>query len=108
MKALDNEHKIRLTLAPKTPAGNPARVDGVPVWESSNPDAFTVEPAEDGLSGYLISADTGAEVRSGELRVTADADLGDGVRPIAFTETIVVGPAEAGELTAVFGEPEPK
>lgn len=108
MKALDNESKLPLTLKPLTASGHPAKVDGVPIWDSSNPQAFTVEVAEDGLSGFIVSADTGADVQTGVLTVTADADLGEGVKPLVFTETIAVGPAEAESFGVEFGAALPK
>lgn len=108
MIALDNEHIFPVTLTPKTAAGHPARVDGVPVWASNNPDAFTLEVAADGLSAKIITADTGAEVRSGTLTITADADLGEGVKPISFEGPVVVGPAFADSLGITLGDGVPK
>lgn len=108
MIALDNEHNYPIALTPKTAAGNPARVDGVPVWASDNPAAFTLAVAEDGLSAKIMTADTGAEVRSGTLTITADADLGEGVKTISFEGPVVVGPAFADNLGIELGVGEPK
>lgn len=108
MFLLNNESKVSAKVEPLTPSGKPAIVDGAPVWSSADENVFTVTPAADGLTAVITSADTGTEVRSAALTVTADADLGDGVKPITYTETIVVGPAEASTLSGQFGNPEPK
>lgn len=59
--------------------GNPALVDGVPVWASSDETVLSVTPAPDGMSALKIDT-----VATGVARVTvtADADLGAGVKPI--------------------------
>jgi uncharacterized protein YjdB len=53
-----------------TRAGQPARVEGVPVWSSSNPAVLTVTPAADGLTAVVTS------VAPGEAEVTLTASAG--------------------------------
>lgn len=72
------EQKVLVKLAPKTASGHDAKVDGKPVWTVTSGDA-TVEPSEDGLSAYLVSADTAGKAT---WTVEADADLGEGVTTI--------------------------
>lgn len=108
MKTFDNAHNYPITLSPKTASGHDARVDGVPTWSVDNPAACSLEVAADGLSAKVITADTGADIRSAVLTVTADADLGDGVKTITATLSIVVGPEEADSLGMNVGEPEAK
>ncbi len=108
MLVLDNAFNYPIRIAPKTAAGNPAAVDGRPSWGTSNPDAFTVQVAEDGLSAVLVTADSGTEVRTGKLQVRADADLGEGVTEILLEVDVVVGPAPAASLSFDVGTPEPK
>ena len=53
-----------------TCAGKPARVDGVPVWGSSNPAVLTVTPAEDGMTASIVA------VGAGDAQVTMTAQAG--------------------------------
>jgi hypothetical protein len=87
-------------------AGNPAAIDGTPTWETSNEDFASVEPAEDGLSAYVVAGEDADEVAV--VTVRADADLGDGVAEIIGTLEVQItsGTAQFVELTA--GAPEPK
>jgi hypothetical protein len=101
---ITNEQKIKLTLNPTTAAGNSATVDGAPVWAVIEGDA-TLEPAEDGLSCYLISGE--ANVNS-KITVTADADLGEGVVSITDTVDLAVVPASASALGITAGDAELK
>lgn len=75
---ITNEQKVLATLAPKSAAGKPAKVDGAPTWEVTSGDA-TLEVLPDGLSAWLISGDAAAESK---IIVNADADLGTGVETI--------------------------
>lgn len=98
-----SEEKILVTLNPVTAAGNPAQVDGTPSWVVVSGDA-TIEPSTDGLSCYLISGTVGNSV----ITVTADADLGEGVREITDTIDYAVVSAEASSLGLSVGTAEPK
>lgn len=100
---ITNEQKVQVTLAPMTEAGNPATLDGAPVWAVTAGDA-TLEVAEDGLSAYLISGEPGNSV----ITVTADADLGEGVVNIVDTIDLAVVPASASQLGLLAGTPELK
>jgi hypothetical protein len=101
---ITNEQKVELVLAPLTAAGNPAAVDGIPVWEVTSGDA-TLEVAEDGLSCYLVSGE--ANVNS-VIIVKADADLGEGVAEITDTVDLAVVAASASSLGLVVGTAELK
>jgi len=99
---ITNEQKVEVTLAPVTEAGNPATVDGVPVWEVVSGDA-TLEVAADGLSAFLVS---GAADVTSQITVTADADLDEtGVMPITDTIDLAVVAAAASQLGLVAGTP---
>lgn len=100
---ITSEQKILATLTPLTAAGNPAQVDGTPTWEVVSGDA-TLEVSEDGMSCYLISGGVG----NSQITVTADADLGEGVRNITDTIDLAVVSAEASSLGLNFGVAEPK
>jgi hypothetical protein len=97
---ITNEQKVQVTLQPVTEAGNPATLDGAPVWAVTEGDA-TLEVAEDGLSAFLVSG--AADVNS-TITVTADADLGEGVVALTDTITLAVVAASASALGLVTGE----
>jgi hypothetical protein len=98
------EEKVNLTLNVTTSSGKPATVDGAPRWEVVDGSA-TVQPAEDGLSAYVVSAD---EPGTSTVRVTADADRGEGVSEIVDTITYVYNHPQAAALGLTAGTPEPK
>lgn len=100
---ISNEGKKLVTLAPKTAAGNPASVDGIPTWTVESGDV-TLEIAEDGLSAKVVSGANGSSV----VKITADADLGEGVRAIEASLEVTVTDAEANNLGITVGEEEPK
>jgi len=104
LATITSEEKIPVTLAPLTAAGNPATVDGVPVWAVAEGDA-TLEVAADGLSAYLIS---GAANVVSSVTVTADADLGEGVTNLSEVVTLTVVAPSAALLGATAGAPELK
>jgi hypothetical protein len=60
--------------------GNPALVDGVPVWTLEPADLGTLAVAADGKSAVFTAAST---LKTGLLRVTTDADMGPGVTNIS-------------------------
>lgn len=90
----NNEEKVVISLAPVTAAGNPAPLDGMPTWTVTSGDA-TLEVAEDGMSCTMLS---GAANVINEISVSADADLGEGIRSISETIVYTVTPAEAATL----------
>jgi hypothetical protein len=76
---LTDSQKVQLTISPVTAAGNPAKVDGIPEWGSSDDTILTVEPAADGLSCEAITTGT---LGSAQVNVSADVDLGEGVETL--------------------------
>lgn len=102
---LTDEQKVQLSINPVTAAGNPAKVDGLPVWTSSDEGVITLEVAEDGLSAW---AKTVGNLGSAQLIVKADADLGEGIREIIAILDVEVKPAEAVTLSILAGVPELK
>lgn len=77
---------------------NPAKVDGVPSWKSSDESVLTVEVSEDGLTVTAQAVSEGTAVVTFE----ADADLGEGVKPLVGTEDFQVLPAEAVSVALQF------
>ena len=98
---ITNEQKVLVTLAPTTAAGNPAILDGAPVWTVVSGDA-TLEVSEDGLSAFLVS---GAADVTSQIEVTADADLGEGVVTLTDVIDLAVVAAQASALGLVVDTP---
>ena len=102
---LTDEQKVSLSIDPRTAAGNPAKVDGVPVWSVSDSNVLTIVPSEDGKSAVVT---TTGQLGASQVSVSADADLGEGVRTIAATLDVTVVAAEAATLAITSGTPELK
>lgn len=83
--------------------GNAARLDGVPVWAVEPPGVVSVTPAEDGLSAVVAAI---GPIGTAQLRLTADADLGDGVRELVGLLDLEVVAGEAVALGLLPGVPE--
>jgi hypothetical protein len=75
--------------------GNPANVDGVPVWATDHPEILSVVPSVDGFSATIASV---GPLGNAQVTCTADADLGEGVR-----EVILMGDVEVIAGAAVGG-----
>jgi hypothetical protein len=99
---LRDDQKVTLTIKPVDKKGNPALLDGAPVWATSNSELATVTEAPDGLSAEVVAVGPLGTVT---ISVTADADLGSGVTPLAgsLDITVVSGAAETIEISA--GDP---
>jgi hypothetical protein len=94
--------KFSISVQPVDAKGNPAVVDGAATFESSNPAAIEVTPTGD------LTADVRAVgvVGSGQVSVSVDADLGEGVRTISGVLDVEVQPGEAVALTINTGPVE--
>lgn len=99
MESLTATQQEVLTLTITTKSGKPAKVDGAPVWTSSDVNVATVEAAPDGMSATVKSVNGDGGVC--QVTATGDADLGAGVEPITgFVDfTIAAG---NGSKAAVF------
>lgn len=100
----DNE-KVTGIVNPLSAAGNPAPVDGVPVWASSDPAIVTVEAAPDGLSAVVSAV---GPLGTAQVSVQADADMGTGVKAIVGVGDVQVVASDATTVAITFGTPEPK
>jgi len=100
---LTDEQKCQVSVAFKTAKGNPAPVDGVPVWASSNEAAVVVVPAADGLSAEI---QTPGGLGTAQVSVKADADLGEGVIEIIGLLDVEVKTAGASIVEITPGTPE--
>lgn len=106
MITLTDEQKITLTAQFKTESGKPARVDGIPVWSTSDENVATINSvSEDGLTAVVFSVAPGVA----QIRVDADADLDvDEVRTLTGIADIEVKFPEAVAVVVAEGAPEPK
>lgn len=102
---LTDLEKVSLSVAFTTAAGNPAVVDGIPVWGTSDETILSVVASEDGLTAVVTTV---GPLGSAQVSVTADADLGEGVRPLVGTLDINVVGSEAVFAIVAAGAPEPK
>jgi hypothetical protein len=100
---LTDSQKVELTIAPVTAAGNPAPVDGVPEWGSSDETVLTVEPAADGMTCEAI---TTGKLGSAQVNVSADVEMDDGVTMLTGTLAIDVLAGQAVSLGVTAGTPE--
>jgi len=104
---LPDDKKIKVQVSYVDAKGNPAKVeDGSIVWSSSDDSIVTVtQDAIDPATAWVAAV---GPLGQAQASVTADADLGDGVRELVtmLDVEIVSGEAVAGTITPV-GDPEP-
>lgn len=103
---ISTEEKIHVTLAPKTAGGNPAAVDGAPVWSVVS-GAGTVVSDANGLGAFLLSTGTVDGIDT-VFMVSADADLGPGIINIQDTITLTTAHAQAAALGLTAAPAVPK
>lgn len=91
-----------IEIQPVDARGNPAAVDGAPVWSVSDETLLKVEAADDGLSAVVSAL---GPVGSAQVTVRADARMGPEVREIVGTLDVSLIAAEAATLRLVPGVP---
>ncbi len=101
MTTLPDDQVADGTIAYVDAKGKPAKVEGAPVWSSSNEAILTVLAAADGFSAVVTPVDLG----TAQVKVVADADLGAGVTEIITLGDfeVVGGQAVAGNLSFTVG-----
>ena len=102
---LTDEQECELSAEFTTSAGNPGRVDGVPTWTVSNPGVVSLIVSDDGTQALIRT--TGG-LGSTQVAVSADADLGAGVRQVSAVLDVTVQAAEVVTVGIVAGAPRPK
>jgi hypothetical protein len=104
-----DEYFPGVTLSITNSQGQPAAVDGAPVWASSDDTVLSVEAQPDGMGAVVRTVAPGGPAR---ISVTADADLGAGTQTITgVTEDINVtlGASHmASVMTLSLGAPTAK
>jgi hypothetical protein len=102
---LPNGKMIRVKVSYVDAGGNPAVVDGVVTWASSNEEIASVDVDQTDTSNAVVVA--AGTIGLAQISATADADLGEGVRELItlMDVEVVAGEAVAGTITPV-GAPE--
>jgi hypothetical protein len=97
---------VTITIMDSQNPPQPATVDGIPIWASSDDTVLTVDAAADGMSAVISSVAPGV----GRVSVTADADLGAGTQSIVGVSedvNVTLNPTHlASTITFSFGAAE--
>jgi hypothetical protein len=105
MLALPNDHKVTASIQPVDAKGNPATIDGLASWSSSNPAIADVSAiSTDSLSADVVP---GTTLGSCQINVQADADLGSGVTQITGVLDVTVVAGQAVGFTIQTSPPVP-
>lgn len=90
--------KAKVSVKFKDAAGFQAKVDGKPAWAVSDSTKAILVVAEDGMSAEVQGVDVGSFM----LSLSADADLGEGIKPIlgSLAFDVTAGEAVSVELVA--------
>lgn len=99
------DRKVTAMIQPVDMYGNPALVEGAPVWTVSDPAVLSITPAADGMSCVVEPL---GPLAVAQLKVEGDADLGAGVKTIVGLADIEAVAGEAVAFNVQFGTPEPK
>lgn len=105
MLVLPIDKKVPASIQPVDAKGNPAKVDGVPVWTSSAAAIVTVTAAADGMSAEILPV---GPVGTAQINVSADADLGSGVTNIIGVLDVQTAAGTAVALQIQTGAPVPQ
>lgn len=93
--------KAPFSVQPMDAAQQPARVDGPIDYSSSDPSIVDFDIVDDeGRSGFIVAQGPKGEV---ELTISADADLGDGVRKIEEKIRVIVDNEATGFGVTIGG-----
>ena len=97
---LRDDQQVALKIQPAGARG-PAKVEGTPVWASSDATVVTVVPASDGLSAMAFGVSAGVA----RVVVTAKADLGSGLTPLTGSFDFNVVASAASEIAILAATP---
>ena len=100
---LTDTQKADLSISPVDSKGNPAKLDGVPTWASSDATIVTVSGiSADGLSATVYAT---GPAGTATVAVSGDADLGAGVTTITGTLDVSVTGGAATAIAITAGTP---
>ncbi len=100
MVSLTDSQQVTLNVTFVDARGNPAKVDGVPVWLTDNSELLALAPGTDGMSCVVSAV---GPLGSGVVSLKADADLGVGVAPIVGVLPFEVTAGSAVTVQIVAG-----
>lgn len=98
--------QVNLKVQYQDAAGNPAHIDGNPVWSSSNPEVATITPTP---GNPFIANLLAVSIGTAQVIVKADADLDDDEQRTLVSTLdveVVAGEAVSGTISPA-GEPAP-
>src|SRR5215510_13028853 len=107
-QTIDNEHRIIMYIEPQTQAGNPAQVDGDPVWTLETGTSCTLDELSPPDPNRRYATADPAIVGDTLFQCVADADIGEGVVHLVQTWLVHVENPMAASMGGGFGEPELK
>ena len=100
MGVLKVNQKAEVVLKVTDSKGNPAALDGAPVWSLSSTDLADLTIAEGGLSATLLpKGQTGSLV----VQVHGDGDLSEGVRDLLGELQVDLIPGDAVKIALEMG-----
>lgn len=101
--SMSDQQQVVVSVSPVTATGSPAKLDGPPVFAVASGDV-TLITATDGMSATIVSGLDGDSTVS----VSADADLGAGIKTISDTITVHVTSPQATSLGLTAATPVAK
>ena len=99
---LTDIQQVTLAITVVDARGNPAKLDGAPVWTTSDAALLTVVPSEDGMSCVATAV---GPLGTAQVTVTGDALIGEGVRELFGVLDVEIVASEALNITIVPGNP---
>lgn len=103
MITITDNQQFEVTISPVDAKGNPAPIEGAPVWSVSDPALLTVTALEpDGLTALVVAV---GPLGAAQVLVSADADLGEGVTTIGGLLDVDIVAGQAVSLEIVAGVP---
>ncbi len=100
--------RVLVTAKPKSLSGRAARIDGAAVFSTNDRATLEITPGPDpATQAYIAAGPLGGDPkRTANVRVTADADLGEGVEELIASLDVVILPQKAAVLELELGQPE--
>ncbi len=102
---LSDLQQVKLSFRAVDAIGNPAKVDGVPTWDSSDRTIMDLLADEDGMGAVAFAV---GNLGTAQVSVQADARMGPETKTIVGTLDFEVVASEAVSITLNPGEPEDK
>jgi hypothetical protein len=96
--------QVTASIQPVDAKGNPAQIDGMASWSSSNPQIANItNVSSDSLKADIVPAGT---LGTCQINVQADADLGSGTKSITGLLDLTTVAGEAVGFTISTSEPQ--